>query len=234
MNKKTIDMLRKLSVATITMQLLKKGVRMASMNGVRPLNKPTKSIVGPAFTLRFIPGREDLSSPETLAQPDYAPRVAIEKVPKGAILVIDGRGQSNLAVLGDIIIERLKFRRIGGLVTDGGIRDLEECLRADFPIYACGPAAPASITGHAGGDTQCAIGCGGVAVIPNDIIVGDGVAVIPAHLASQVAKDGFEQENFETFAKLQIKKGAPLIGTYPPDKHTKTAYEQWVHAEKKD
>ena len=230
MNKKTINNLKKLSVATITMQLLKNGFRNSAMTGVKPLNLPTIPIIGPAYTLRFIPGREDLSSPEVLGNKKYCPRLAIENVPPNSILVIDGRQKANIAVLGDILIERLKFRGAAGIVTDGGVRDLEQCLLADFPIYAAGAAAPASITGHAAGDLQSPIGCGGIAVLPNDLIIGDrdGIAVVPAKLVNKISVDGLEQERFERYAKMQIKNGASVIGTYPPNSKMKLSYQNWI------
>ena len=138
--------LEQISVATISMQLLKRGIRHSAMVGVRPLNVPPRPVVGEAFTLRNIPMREDLSSPEVLAHRENAQRRAIEEAPEGTVLVIDGRGRGDVAVLGDILIERLKLRGVTAIVSDGGVRDADECLRADFPIYAAGPAAPASIT----------------------------------------------------------------------------------------
>ena len=230
MNKKTINNFKNLSVATITMQLLKNGFSNSAMAGVKPLNRPTIPIVGLAYTLRFIPRREDLSNPRVLGSKNFTPRIAIESVPPNAILVIDGRQQTNTAVLGDILIERLKFRGVSGIITDGGIRDLEQCLSANFPIYASGPAAPASITAHAAGDLQCPIGCGGIAVLPNDLIIGDsdGVVVVPAKIAKKISKDGLEQERFERFAKMLIKTGATVIGTYPPNNRTKSLYQSWI------
>ena len=236
MGENFIPTIKKLSVATITMQLLKKGLRNSSMQGVKPLNKPTKNIVGPAYTLRFIPAREDLSTPEIVGRDGYIPRIAIEEVPRDAVLVIDGRGASNIAVLGDILIERLKIRGVAGLVTDGGIRDLETSLLSDFAIYAAGAAAPASISGHASGDLQCPIGCGGIAVLPGDLIVGDsdGVAVIPKSFVKNVALDGLEQERFERFAKLKIKGGSQVIGTYPPSDQILSLYQDWIRAGEPD
>ena len=225
--------LKKLSVATITMQLLKRGIRQSAMNGVIPLNSPTKKISGHAFTLRYIPAREDLSSLENLNNEEYAPRLAIEEIPRDSVLVIDGRRNSNIAVLGDILIERLKIKGVAGLVTDGAIRVLDDCLNSGFPIYAAGAAARASISGHASGGYQCPIGCGDVAVMPDDIIVGDsdGVVVVPATMAQQIAIDGFEQERFERFAKTRVKNGAAVIGTYPPNEKTRLEYQEWLDSQ---
>ncbi len=228
--------LEKLSVATVSMQLLKRGIRHVAMRGVRPLNSPCKRIVGEAYTLRYIPLREDLSSPDVLGRPDFEPRRAIEEAPAGAILVIDGRGRGDVAVLGDILIERLKGRGVAGLVTDGGIRDADACLEAGFPIYAAGPASPASVTFHSAGDLQCPIGCGGVAVIPGDVIVcdGDGAIVIPAALAADVARDGIEQERYERFAKLRVSQGRAVPGIYPPNEAAKAEYAEWLAAGEPD
>lgn len=230
MDKKTLKALGKISVATITMQLLKRGIRNVSMAGVRPLNGPVKPMVGVAYTLRYVPLREDLSTPEALGRPDYAPRRAIEEAPKGSVLVIDGRGRADLAVVGDILVERLKIRRVAGLVTDGGIRDCAEALKSELPLYAAGPAAPASVAGHAAADRQTPIACGGVAVFPGDAICadGDGVVVVPRALAAEVARDGAEQERYERFAKQKIKQGRAVPGVYPPNEKTKAEYAAWL------
>ena len=232
MDTETKANLEQLSVATVSMQLLKRGIRHAAMVGVRPLNSPAKTFVAEAYTLRNIPMREDLSSPEVLASRDNAQRRAIEEMPAAAALVIDGRGRGDVAVLGDILIERLKVRGVAAVVSDGGIRDADECLKADFPIYVAGPASPASITFHAAADLQCPIGCGGVAVIPGDIIAGDGdgVIVIPRDLAQEIGRDGLEQERYERFAKLRVSQGGPVRGVYPPNVESKAAYAEWLAA----
>jgi len=232
MKKQTYDNLAKISVATVTMQLLKRGIRNVSMSGVRPLNDPVQRLIGPAYTLRYVPLREDLSTPDVLGRPDYPPRVAIESAPDGSVLVIDGRGRGDLAVIGDLLAERLKIRGVAGVVSDGGIRDCVEALAVGLPLYAAGPAAPASVAGHAAADIETPVACGGVAVFPGDIIVGDadGIAVIPQALAAEVAKDGIEQERYERFAKLKIQEGRPVPGVYPPNEATKAEYGEWVKA----
>ena len=145
MDDETLGALASISVATITMQLLKRGIRNISMAGVRPLNDPPQPLVGPAYTLRYVPLREDLSVPEVLGQPDYPPRLAIEQAPEGSVLVIDGRGIADIAVVGDFLVERLKIRGVAGLVSDGGVRDCAEALAVGLALYAAGPAAPASV-----------------------------------------------------------------------------------------
>ncbi|MEE9317107.1 MAG: ribonuclease activity regulator RraA [Rhodospirillales bacterium] len=221
-----------ISVATVTMQLLKRGVRNISMAGVRAMNDPAEKLIGPAYTLRYVPLREDLSTPEVLGGADYPPRVAIESAPEGSVLVIDGRGRGDIAVVGDILVERLKIRGVAGVVSDGGIRDCAEAVAVGLPLYAAGPAAPASVAGHAAADLETPVACGGVAVFPGDVIMGDGdgVVVIPKALAAEVASDGIEQERYERFAKLKIKAGSPVPGVYPPNDETKAEYAEWVKA----
>ena len=232
MDAKTRSALEAISNATVSMQLLKRGIRSVSMAGPKPMNTPTKPIVGEAFTLRYVPMREDLSTPEVLGGKDYPPRVAIETVPVDQILVIDGRGRADIAAVGDILVERLSVRGVRGLVADGGLRDFEECLAADFPIYAAGPAAPASVSGHSAADLQTPIQCGGVAVFPGDIIKGDGdgVMVIPRALAEEVGRDGLEQERYERFAKLQVSRGVRVPEVYPATEQSKADYAAWIEA----
>jgi regulator of RNase E activity RraA len=230
MDDETKAALASISVATITMQLLKRGIRNISMAGVRPLNTPAEPILGPAFTLRYVPLREDLSTPDKLGGDDYPPRLAIEQAPEGGVLVIDGRGRGDIAVVGDLLVERLKIRGVVGVVSDGGVRDCEDALAVGLALYASGPAAPASVAGHAAADMETPVACGGVAVFPGDIIVGDGdgVVVIPKALAAEVGRDGIEQERFERFAKLKIQEGRKVPGVYPPNEETKAEYAKWV------
>jgi len=225
----TLGGLRSVSVATLTLQLLKKGVPSTFMSGVRALNTPPMKLVGPAYTLRYVPRREDLISPEALGDPAYAPRRAIEEVPAGSVLVVDGRGVADIAVIGDILAERLKQRGVAGVVTDGGIRDIEEARRVGLPIYAAGAAGPASIAGHSAGDLQCPIGCGGVAVVPDDIIVADadGAVVVPQALAEELAIEGAEQELYEAFAKEQVEKGRVLREVYPANEASREEFAAW-------
>lgn len=232
MDSRTRADLETISNATVSMQLLKRGIRSVSMAGPKPMNTPAKPIVGEAFTLRYAPMREDLSTPEVLGGKDYPPRVAIETVPAGAILVIDGRGRADIAAVGDILVERLKVRGVRGLVSDGGLRDYEACLAAGFPIYAAGPAAPASVHGHSAADLQTLIQCGGVAVFPGDIIKGDsdGVMVIPRALAEEIGRDGIEQERYERFAKQQVAKGARVPDVYPATERSRADYAEWLEA----
>lgn len=221
--------LEEISVATVSMQLLKRGIRNVSMLGPKPLGPGTPRIIGPAFTLRFVPWREDRATPEVLGDAGYSPRQAVEEAPADSVLVIDGRGRGDIAVIGDLLAMRLKIRGLAGIVTDGGIRDADAVLGVGFPVYAAGPAAPAHIAGHAAADHGTPCACGGVAVFPGDIVMadGDGAVVIPAHLADEIARDGPEQERYERFALEKIREGRPVPGVYPPNEATRAEYEGW-------
>src|SRR5437899_2587938 len=216
--------------ATMTTVLLKKGIRNAYMRGPRPLAGGTGRIVGPAFTMRFIPAREDLAVPEAWASP-RSTRAAIEDMPAGIVAVADARGVTEAAIFGDILVARMKKRGVAALVTDGTMRDAAGVVATGLPVWCTGAAAPSSVAGHIFVGWQEPIGCGGVAVFPGDIIVadGDGAVVVPLALAEEVAKLGTEQERFENWALAEVQKGAPLPGLYPPNEATRARYE----AEKK-
>lgn len=228
----TRETLKQISTATITLQLLKRGIRNTYMRGVAPLAPMEDRLVGEAVTLRFIPMREDLATPESLGDKNNPQRVAIDTMPAGAILVIDARGVADCASLGDILAERIKQCGGAGVVTDGGVRDAAAVAAVGLPVYAAGPAAPASLAAHTPVDRDVPVGCGGVAVIPGDVIVadGDGVVVIPRALADEVARDGAQQEDIEAFIKLQVEQGRPVIGLYPPDDRIRAEYAAWVAA----
>ncbi len=217
------------STATITMQLLKRGLRATAMRAVAPLAEGQERVVGEAYTMRFIPMREDLSDPAVLGAGDNAQRLAIEECPAGAVLVMDGLGLADVGTLGDILAERLRVRGVAACVTDSAVRDAEAVIATGFPVWCNGRAAPPSITGLAMGDCQRPIGCGGVAVVPGDVLVcdGDGAVVIPKALAAEVAEGAVEQERLETFIQERIRAGRPIVGTYPPDAETLAAYEVW-------
>jgi len=218
-----------LSTATVTMQLLKRGLRSCYMTGVRPLDPANCHFVAPAYTLRFVPMREDLSRPEVLGDPDYPPRKAIEDIPPGHALVIDCRGEQGAGSIGDILALRLQRRGISAAVADGPVRDAAAVRETGLAVFCSGAAAPASLNVHFGADLQRPIACGGVTVFPGDVLVGDGdgVVVIPHALAGEIARDGAEQEQLEVFLKNRIADGHPTIGTYPPNEKTLAAYEAW-------
>jgi regulator of RNase E activity RraA len=218
------------TTATITTVLLKKGIRNAYMRGPMPLVAGNSRVVGPAFTMRFIPAREDLAVPEAWASP-RSTRAAIEDMPAGCIAVADARGLTEAAIFGDILVARMAKRGVTALVTDGTMRDAAGVIATGLPVWCTGAAAPSSVAGHIFTGWQEPIGCGGVAIFPGDIIVadGDGAVVIPVALVEEVAKLGTEQESFENWALAEVQKGAALPGLYPPNEATKARYE----AEKK-
>ncbi len=229
MTGEVIGRLQAVSTATLTLQLLKRGLRNCFIRGARPLNPARGRFAAPAYTLRFIPMREDLSRVEVLGDPDYPPRKAIEDISPGMALVIDARGDLGAGVIGDILAARLRERGVAAVVSDGPVRDGVEVAAGKLPVFCAGTAAPASLNVHFGADLQCPIACGGVAVMPGDILVGDGdgVVVIPQALAKEIAHDGAEQERLETFLKQRAAAGHPTIGTYPPNRETLQAYEDW-------
>ena len=217
------------SSATLSTQLFKRGLRNQVMQGISRLTPGAPPLVGPAFTLRNIPAREDIDHVGIHQDPSHPQRRAIEVTPPGAVLVIDCRGDARCASAGGILIRRLAVRGVAGLVSDGGLRDTPEIAAQPFPVYCKGPAAPISLTHQHAVDFDVPIACGGVAVYPGDVIVGDAEAVIvvPRHLAAEVAADAFAQEDLETFVLQEIASGRPLPGTYPPDEATRARYEAW-------
>ena len=225
------EQLRQVSTATLTMVLLKRGVRTSWLRGVEPLVAMSARVVGPAFTIRFVPGREDLSRPESYARsPSF--RDAIEAAPSGSVVVIDGRGNTIGATLGDILVARLAMKGVLAAVTDAPVRDADEIRKIDLPVLCAGVAAPPSIVGLAFAGYDEIIGCGGVAVCPRDVMVcdNDGAVVIPASLVVEVAEAGIEQERFERFVQRRVAEGAAVVGLYPPDEQSLEEYRRWVEA----
>ena len=184
-----VEVLSKVTTATITTILLKKGLRNIWLRGTRPLRPGQPRIVGRAFTLRFVPAREDLDLMSGYADPEHPQRKAIETCPPGHVFVTDSRGDARAASGGDILLTRLMIRGCAGAVSDGGFRDTPAITRIDFPVYHARPSAPTAPILHHSADIGLPIGCGGVPVYPGDIVVGDGegVIVIPAHIAAEVA-----------------------------------------------
>ncbi len=221
--------LAKVSVATLSSQLRKRGLCATFLRGVRALNPTSCRFVGEAYTLRFIPMREDISKTEVLSDPEYPPRKAIEAILPGQVLAVDCRGEDGAGVAGDILVHRLKLRGVAALVTDGAVRDAESLMAMEFPIFCKGAAAPPSLALHYGADLQRPIACGGTAIFPGDILVGDadGVVVLPRQLAGEIAGDSGEQEMLERFLKERIVAGVTTIGTYPPDARTVAEYRVW-------
>ena len=216
--------LARVSTATLTTVLLKKGLRNIWIRGAMPI-APGERLVGPAFTLRFVPAREDLASPAAWASP-RSTRAAIEAMPEGCIAVIDAMGISNAGVFGDILCARMAQRKVTALVTDGVVRDIEGVKATGLPVWCAGGAAPPSVASlHFVGWGEV-IGCGGVCVEPDDVIVadGDGAVVIPKAMAAEVRDAALEQEAFEDWALREVQRGVPLPGLYPPNQETKERY----------
>ena len=193
-------------------------------------------LVGPAFTLRNIPMREDLQTWERRGDPDYPQRQAIETAPAGSVLVMDCRGDPGSGQAGDILVERLRQRGVAGLVADGPMRDSGAIAEIDFPVFCTGSAAPASMACQHAIELQVPIACGGAAVLPGDIMVGDedGVVVVPAALAEELAADGVEQEIYEQFVVEQVRGGRSIYGLYPPEAQAEADYRQWRQARDRD
>jgi regulator of RNase E activity RraA len=228
----TIEKLSHVSTATLTTQLFKRGFRNVFLQGVRPIGHYTRNMVGPAYTLRNIPAREDLDRVEGFANPEHPQRKAVEHAPACKVLVVDCRGDARVASGGQILMTRLMVRGAAGMVSDGGLRDSAAIAQMAFPVFCAGPSAPLNLVHHHAVDIDVPIACGGVAVYPGDIVVGDGdgVVVIPASLADEVAADAEEQEMMEEFLLARVAGGARLPGTYPPNDETKAAYAAWRQA----
>ena len=226
LDKAIADALRATSTGTITTVLLKKGIRRTWMRGPKPTFHAGDRIVGPAFPLRFVPAREDLATPESWSSPKST-RGAIEAMPEGAIAVVDAMGHTDAGIFGDILCARMKKRGVAALVTDGVVRDGVGVESTGLPVWCAGIAAPASVAGLTFVGWGEPIGCGGVAVFPDDVIVidGDGAVVIPAAYVEEVAKAGPDQELLELWIMREVEKGTPLPGLYPPNAETKARFE---------
>jgi regulator of RNase E activity RraA len=221
------------STATLCTALFKRGLRNQFIQDVRPLNPNLPNMVGEAFTLRYIPAREDLNPITVFQDRNHPQRVAVEQCPEGAVMVFDSRKDARAASAGSILISRLMVRGCAGVVTDGGFRDSPEIAQMTFPAYHNRPSAPTNLTLHQALDINVPIGCGDVAVFPGDVIVGDkeGVFVIPAHLADEVADEAVEMTAFEDFVTEEVMKGRSIIGLYPAtDAKAKDDFAQWRKA----
>ncbi|QDO98197.1 ribonuclease activity regulator RraA [Ferrovibrio terrae] len=216
-----------ITTATLTTVLLKKGLRNVWIRGSRPLTPQSNRIVGEAFTLRFVPAREDLATPASWASP-RSTRGAIEDMPEGCIAVVDAMGITDAGIFGDILCARMQKRGVAALVTDGVVRDVAGVIGTNLPVWCDGAAAPPSVAGLTFVNWQEPIGCGGVAVYPGDVIVldADGAVLIPQAMVEDVTKEAIEQEKLETWIMGEIDKGIPLPGLYPPNAETKARYEK--------
>ena len=230
LNPDTIELLKAASAASVATLLYKRGFRNCYVQGVLPLGTKQPRMVGPAFTLRYIPAREDTDPIEAFREPDHPQRVAIERCPEGAVLVMDCRQDASAASAGSILLTRLQVRGGAGVVTDGGIRDADGAATLSMPVFAAKPSAPSNLTKHHAVDMDLPVGCGGVAVYPGDIVLGDGdgVIIIPRHLADAIAAETAPMELFEDFVLDEVKAGTPIIGLYPPtDPKTLERFEAW-------
>jgi len=218
------------SVSSVCTLLFKRNLRSCSIQGVSRLNRSAVHLVGQAFTLRYIPAREDLDTLDVFRDPQHPQRHAVETVPPGHVLVMDCRGDASAASAGSILVKRLEMRGCAGLVTDGGLRDSDTIAGLDMPAFCARPSAPTNLTKHHGVDLNVPIGCGGAPVFPGDLIVGDGdgVAVVPFHLAEEIAAEIGEMEAFEEYVFSQVTDGKSIIGLYPPNEETKQRYSAFT------
>ena len=230
MNESTREKLMGVSVATLATALFKRGLRNQVIQGVHPLGRKGRNMVGPAFTLRYMPAREDRNQLSEFLKPDHPQRVAIEPCPEGHVLVMDSRKDARAASAGDILITRLMVRGGAGVVTDGGFRDAATIAELDIPAYHSRPSSPTNLTINEAIAINEPIGCGDAPVFPGDVIVGDDdcVIVIPAHIADEIATEAVEMTAYEDFVVEKVKAGETIIGLYPrtKDEHL-VAFQEW-------
>ncbi len=229
LSRETRDQFKHASTATLTTQLFKRGLRNVFLQGVHCMSQRGENMVGEAFTLRYIPAREDLDHIGVFENPEHPQRKAIEVIPPGRVLVMDCRRDARAASGGSILLKRLEVRGVAGVVTDGGLRDSQAIASMAFPVYGACASAPLNLAIHHAVDLDVPIACGGVAVFPGDVVVGDGegVVIVPAHLAAEVARDASEQEIVEEFVLEEIAGGRALPGTYPANAETMQRYRAW-------
>jgi len=233
MKAETREKLMGVSCATLTTALFKRGLRNVFLQDVHPLRQRGRNMVGPAFTLRYIPAREDLNQLSVFLDAKHPQRVAIETCPEGHVLVMDSRRDARAASAGDILVTRLMKRGGAGVVTDGGFRDSPSIATLDIPSYHHRPSSPTNLIQHQAIDINVPIGCGGVPVFPGDIVVGDdeGVVIIPATIADEIAEEAVNMTLFENFVSERVHAGQTIVGLYPPtDPATLPAFEAWKAA----
>ena len=230
----TREKLKRVSTATLATALYKRGFRGQMIQGAQPLHEPTgESMVGEAFTLRYMPAREDLNRLEVFRDRGHPQRKAVEECPPGAVLVMDSRKDPRAASAGGILVGRLKARGVAGVVTDGGFRDSAEIATLGIPAYHQRPSAPTNLTLHQAIDINVPIGCGDAPVFPGDVVVGDadGVIIIPAHLADEIAAEATEMTAFEDFVTEKVAEGRSILGLYPPtDEANLAEFAEWRKA----
>ena len=229
----TREKLKKVSTATLATALFKRGLRNQFIQDVQPLRARKETMVGEAFTLRYIPAREDLNPITVFRDRQHPQRQAVEQCPQGAVMVIDSRKDPRAASAGSILVTRLMVRGVAGIVTDGGFRDSAEIAALDMPSYHSRPSAPTNLTLHQAIDINVPIGCGDVAVWPGDVVVGDadGVIIVPAALADEIADEAVEMTAYEDFVTERVQGGQSILGLYPAtDEANLAAFETWRKA----
>lgn len=233
LNPITHQQLMQVSTATLCTALFKRGLRNQFIQDVRPLQQGLPNMVGPAYTLRYIPAREDLNPIGVFQDRAHPQRKAVEECPPGAVLVIDSRKDARAASAGSILVTRLMKRGVAGVVTDGGFRDSPEIARLPFPAYHQRPSAPTNLTVHQALDINVPIGCGDAPVWPGDVVVGDseGVVIIPAAMADEVAAEAVEMTAFEDFVTEKVMEGRSILGLYPAtDEQSRVDFVAWRQA----
>jgi regulator of RNase E activity RraA len=216
------------STATLSTVLIRSGYGRTMMQGVFPL-RPGARLAAEATTLRFVPAREDLGDPQILANPEYPQRKIVENIPAGKVLAVDARGELRAGILGDILITRMAARGAAGLVTDGALRDAGSIRQMDWPVFTGGVHPAQHTDRHFAVGLDEIIACGGVAVVPGDVIAGDddGVVVLPRAIAAEMARLARAQDELETFVQRKIAGGSTIRGVYPPNDATRAEYAQW-------
>ncbi len=236
MNEETRNKLMGVSVATLATALFKRGLKSQVIQAVHPVARKGRNMVGPAFTLRYMPAREDRNQLSEFRNPEHPQRKAIETCPPGAVLIMDSRKDARAASAGDILITRLMVRGAAGVVTDGGFRDAATIGELDMPAYHQRPSSPTNLTLNEAIEINGPIGCGDAPVFPGDVVVGDDdcVIVIPAHLADEIADEAVEMTAYEDFVSERVKAGATIVGLYPCTKdENRTAFEAWRKANRR-
>jgi len=225
-----LDLLRSSCVATLTTVLRGRGIPNAWLKGVVPLTPGQPRIAGPAFTLRFVPLRGDLATSGAI-DGSRSPRAAIERMPGGSVAVVDALGHAGAGAFGDIMCARMQHRGVAGLVIDGAVRDRAGIGKLGWAVWAKSVSGPPGIAGLVYADEQVPVACGGVAVMPGDIVVADedGAVVVPRAIAAEVAAEAAEKELFEEWALAEVRNGAPIVGTYPPNEETLARYRALTH-----
>lgn len=220
----TLEKLRHVSVATLATALYKRGLRNQVIQDVRPVSAKGVNMVGPAFTLRYMPAREDRNELSVFRNPKHPQRHAVETCPEGHVLVMDSRKNANAASAGDILVTRLMMRGVAGVVTDGGFRDAMRIGELEIPAYHNRPSSPTNLTLHEAIEINGPIGCGDAPVFPGDIVVGDddSVIIIPVHLADEIAQEATEMTAYEDYVVERVRAGDSIIGLYPKTTNQET------------